>query len=165
MSPRLLAGIATGVMAVAMILQIVGVATPSWVSGKVQQGATSSAGLWRICATAQDKEACVDWPVVPDWLDASRAFGILSLLLMIAASGLGVFASMKHDSRGVLLLAAVSGGLGALCSLISFGVFAGEKDDSFPNVFDYDYSFGLCVVAAVLGCIGSVICLVTYFWN
>ena len=41
--------------------------------------------------------------------------------------------------------------------MVSFAVFAGKVFDSFLDVGDLGYSFGLCIVAAILG--GAAACL------
>ncbi|XP_076456742.1 uncharacterized protein LOC143291042 [Babylonia areolata] len=163
METRKMMEMCTSFVLIAMILQIVGVATPSWMSGEIRQGVSSRAGLWRICAEAYDVEECVDWPTVPEWLDATRALGVLALLLMAASSGLSVFVLIKPDNRLTVTLATICCGLGAACSVTSFGVFVGKEDEQFPTeVYSYDYSFGLCVAAAAMGCIGSVLFLALF---
>ncbi|XP_076456925.1 uncharacterized protein LOC143291140 [Babylonia areolata] len=158
MAPRAIVMAGTGVVALAAILQIVGVATPSWIS------ATENVvhfGLWRYCAkaTVDGDDTCIAFPDEPSWLLASRAMGIVAIVSMLSAAGFGAIILVKPDKEVLGLRISPSfSSIGASTSIISFAIFAGKFSDVFAqdsSILHFDYSFGLCVAAAILSAIAG----------
>lgn len=64
------------------VLQIVAISLPDWLSFSNGQGKVT-AGFWSTCISTDLTKVCVKNDLEFDWLDASRAFSILCLLLII----------------------------------------------------------------------------------
>ncbi|KAK7092130.1 transmembrane protein 47-like [Littorina saxatilis] len=135
-------------MGVALLFQIVGVATAGWLTQN-----TVGYGLWSVC---DDNGNCVDYTIIPDWFDAVRTFGILGLLVIIGAVVVGVLI-MFMENQHLALIAAVISFVAAVCLLIEFAVFAGEHEEIFGSTLDYGYSFALTIVAFLL-CLAGGVC-------
>ncbi|XP_076456926.1 uncharacterized protein LOC143291141 [Babylonia areolata] len=163
--PHMIILIAGGAVGLALILQIVGAATPGWATKEVSTRVhgivvtiDASIGLWKscqgdVCATISFGRA-VD---LPAWFNACRAFSILGILVMaasLACTALICFLSDKAKMFALVAMAAAAAGAG--CTLIEFAVFAGENPWTSSLDFDLGYSFGLTIVACLL-CVASTL--------
>ncbi|KAK7463935.1 hypothetical protein BaRGS_00038072, partial [Batillaria attramentaria] len=122
---------------VALIFQIVGLATTGWTSGRtaVQSG--------------------FGFVTVDDWLEACRAFSIIGLLVIVGSLVVGVLICFM-DNKMLPMIAAILAFVAAFCLLIEFAVFAGEYEDAVGDA-DLGYSFALTIVAFLL-CIAAGVC-------
>ncbi|KAK7459686.1 hypothetical protein BaRGS_00038989 [Batillaria attramentaria] len=144
---------------VALIFQIVGLATTGWTSGRtaVQSGfgfvtVDVDRGLWSACSGS----SCADYSGdLPDWLEACRAFSIIGLLVIVGSLVVGVLICFM-DNKMLPMIAAILAFVAAFCLLIEFAVFAGEYEDAFGDA-DLGYSFALTIVAFLL-CIAAGVC-------
>lgn len=142
-----------GCALVALILQIVGVATPEWISAETQLGDMTQ-GLWEFCraGSCAKLEDLLYWET-PSWLEAVRAFGILAIFAIFACLVCVALICLMSDKPVFGLFAPIAAAAGAFCCLIAFAVFAGESSSS-----DYGYSFALVIVAFLL-CIAAAVLL------
>nr|KAG5685660.1 hypothetical protein BaRGS_032429 [Batillaria attramentaria] len=145
---------AAGCAFIALILQIVGVAAVGWASDQLY-GGTSQDGLWKICGMVQGISLCTDWPAVPSWLEAVRAFGILGILAMAACVACIIPITFMSDKQIFGLLApgaAIAG---------EFSVYASETADrAESSTYSYEYCFALTIVACALCVIAAVLFMI-----
>ncbi|KAL8610664.1 hypothetical protein ACOMHN_047233 [Nucella lapillus] len=142
--PHITILIAGGAVGLALLFQIIGLATPGWVVNGL-----GHAGLWRSCA----RGGC--FPVgVPAFMKACRAFGILGVLAMAGSLACAALICFMSEVKVFSLVAIAAAASGAFCALIEFAVYAGEFS-AYSNYFGY--SFALTVVAFVLCGVASVL--------
>ncbi|XP_033751725.1 uncharacterized protein LOC117335677 [Pecten maximus] len=159
--------IALVILPLALILHIVGLATPSWSAISVSVAgvsASQSIGLWSTCGTTAGNTECVSFDDVPnlevsDWLKACRAFGIIGVLAVAAAAILAVLCTValsKDSHKIAYILATVIAFVGAAACILSCIIWAGKVDDLIAGL-DLSYSFALSIVAGVLAGIGGIL--------
>eukprot|EP00745_Piridium_sociabile_P037219 TRINITY_DN6747_c0_g1_i3.p1 TRINITY_DN6747_c0_g1~~TRINITY_DN6747_c0_g1_i3.p1 ORF type:complete len:159 (-),score=31.67 TRINITY_DN6747_c0_g1_i3:53-529(-) len=137
--PHITILIAAGVVGLALLFQIIGVATPGWI---VVSASDYKSGLWESCVGGR----CTKFDDVGDSAKACRAFGILGIFAMAASFACGLLICFMSDMKIFTLLAPLAAAAGAFCAMIEFAVYAGEAD----STKYLDYSFALTVVAFVL---------------
>ncbi|XP_076456927.1 uncharacterized protein LOC143291142 [Babylonia areolata] len=176
--PHAIILVAGGVVGLALILQIVGLATPAWVTFELTypvlgvQTVSYNIGLWKVCASGNCRKISFSSPTfgdddddddVPDWLNACRAFGILGVLAMAASLFCAVLTCVMSDKAKMFtLVAAGVAAVGAVCSMIEFAVYAREEpylNQSSQHV-SLGYSFILSVVAFVLAVVAVALFIV-----
>ncbi|XP_076456936.1 uncharacterized protein LOC143291145 [Babylonia areolata] len=170
--PHAIILVAGGVVGLALILQIVGLATPAWTTyEEVRHRFSYESGLWNMCVN----DICLkislskrifgkgDDDDVPDLLYACRAFGILGVLEMAASLACAVLTCFMSDKAKMFtLVAAGAAAVGAVCSLIEFAVYAGKEPFLNQSFLDHrlGYSFALTVVAFVLAVVAVALFIV-----
>ncbi|ESO93569.1 hypothetical protein LOTGIDRAFT_161675 [Lottia gigantea] len=128
---------------VALVLDVVSVATPHWQSGS---------GLWQVCETVGSVTTCTSINGASDKFQTVRAFAVIGVLLGAAALGLLVLFICRYTQRRVKVVIISLSGLAALCTLIGFCIYT-----SIGGGGSYEYSFILNVVSAVLYVIVAVL--------
>jgi len=132
---------------VALILHVVGFATPGWIGNSV-----AHSGLWQSCY----KSTCGNIKITNHKFRAVRAMECLALICYIVAAVLGVLAILKLGLRkkanklmGLLVLV---GFVFAIIGVIIYGV-------TYKN--NLYYSFGLTIVAFIIAFVAGLLAL----WN
>lgn len=138
---------------VALIFQIIGLATTGWSEIKA---ADYGVGLWKTCTGSKCDTYSTD--NIPDWLNAVRAFGILGILAIGACLVAGILICFS-ENKILPMLAMIIAFVAAFCIMIEFAVYAGERNKTANVGFatDYGYSFALTIVAFVL-CLAAGVC-------
>ncbi|KAL3891559.1 hypothetical protein ACJMK2_003817 [Sinanodonta woodiana] len=149
--------VALGCLALTLILDIVALALPSWLT--IQN---VSFGLWKYCIllpTGEDK--CDEYIVLQAYLKATRALIILGLLLMAAAIAMAVLKIFVMKDKKFLFLgasaSAISAGGLTLIGTIVYGVKA-EEDYTKDAVLDA--GFRLAVVAGVIPIVAGILFII-----
>ncbi|XP_048781320.1 uncharacterized protein LOC125683866 [Ostrea edulis] len=148
----------------AVIFQIIGLASPYWVTGDTTN-LKFNLGLWKLCVegfSRMEVSECYDikHAKLGDWFKAVQALsimGLLSLLLAVVMVVLKLF--VLKDSKAVIFVAIGASFAGAVFILISIAVFADKinelnsKSDSDLN-FHYHFAFALSIMGmlAAIGC-------------
>ncbi|KAK7091668.1 hypothetical protein V1264_009324 [Littorina saxatilis] len=139
-----------GAASIALVFQIVGVATASWVTAD-SDVIDARSGLWKTCSGIF---GCLSYGSdVPDWMNACRAFGILGILLLVVCCLMGVLSCFSDNDKLPLMAAVVSFAAG-LCVLIEFALYADKVD--IGAGFKYGYSFALTVTACILAVVAGI---------
>ncbi|KAK7091665.1 hypothetical protein V1264_009321 [Littorina saxatilis] len=131
---------------VALLFQIVGVATPEW-----SVVDTISRGLWKSCKN----DVCTTYSSdidFPDWFEACRAFGILGVLVLVGCLVVGILILFMEFDK-LPIIATILAFVGAFCILIEFAVYAGESGAESDQ---YGYSFALTIVAWILAIVAGI---------
>lgn len=144
----------------AFICQLIGLASPYWISFEIL-GIKAHSGLWKSCAIVKllDIDECADYEIITDWLKAVRAtsiMGFISLLVALVMTILKLF--FLKDMKPALFAAIGTAFIGALFILISIAVYAAKTGElTSHSVFEYHFAFVFCILAmlAALGA-GSV---------
>ncbi|KAL3891546.1 hypothetical protein ACJMK2_003805 [Sinanodonta woodiana] len=144
--------VALGCSALALILDFVALALPSWSTIH-----NASLGLWKVCR--EDK--CDEYIVLQAYLKATRALIILGLLLMAAAIAMAVLKIFVMKDKKFLFLgasaSAISAGGLTLIGTIVYGVKA-EEDYTKDAVLDA--GFRLAVVAGVIPIVAGILFII-----
>ncbi|KAL8623351.1 hypothetical protein ACOMHN_054935 [Nucella lapillus] len=151
--PHIFILVGAAIVGLALLLQIIGFATPIWATRMVQ-GDTLELGLWGACR----KGYCQSYAAVADSLEAVRAFGILAILALVGSLACAVLTCFMAGKKIIPLVAFICAVVAAFCILIEFAVFAGEAGSNVT----YGYSFGLTIVAWLLSIAGAVLLFLGY---
>ncbi|XP_048727491.1 uncharacterized protein LOC125645736 [Ostrea edulis] len=142
----------------AVIFQLIGLASPYWVTADTATTKTNS-GLWRTCTEGVQTglTTCVDTKDIfldNDWLEAAQAMGILAFLALLVAVVTTILKLFVMKDKKPLLFAAIGSSFaGALFILISISVYADNLNDMFSSrSFDYAFAF----VFSILGMIVAI---------
>ncbi|XP_076456931.1 uncharacterized protein LOC143291143 [Babylonia areolata] len=157
--PHAIILVAGGVVGLALLFQIVGLATPGWTTWEPFLGLPEgNEGLWEKCFGDNCAKFTGD---IPDWFSACRAFGILGVLAMAASLICAVLTCFMSDKAKMFtLVAAGAAAVGAVCSLIEFAVYAGKDPFLSSQHISLGYSFALTVVAFVLAVVAVALFIV-----
>lgn len=147
----------------AVILDIIGTAIPFWWS--VKSGYTLySYGLFtsKVCVAIQGISSCASYgSIASDWIKATRAMMILSILALSAGIFLAVlFGFVKKEMKILALGAALSTAAGAGLALLGVIIFVTniKKTVDSGNVY---IGFGLVIVAILMSVGASVMMLIS----
>ncbi|KAK7091673.1 lens fiber membrane intrinsic protein-like [Littorina saxatilis] len=157
--PPIFSLVAMGCAGVGLIFQIVGVATPGWVTA---DSADVERGLWKICVNS----VCGDISAVydatgtkePAFYGACRAFGILGVLALAGCLAVGALTCFMEMDK-LPLFAAILGFVAGVCILIEFAVYAGEIPTMTGT--SYGYSFALTIIAWLLAMAAGALFIVS----
>lgn len=133
---------------VALIFQIIGLATTGWLEIKAFD---YGQGLWELCSGSDCQTISTGDGL--EWLDAVRAFGILGILAIGACLIAGILVCFS-ENKILPMIAMIIAFVAAFCIMIEFAVYAGEGGNA---GYDYGYSFALTIVAFVL-CLAAGAC-------
>ncbi|KAK3582730.1 hypothetical protein CHS0354_039772 [Potamilus streckersoni] len=147
-----------------LIIELIGFAIPFWyaISGP---DVIVYTGLWMGCVKRGITVECghIEDKELPDWFRAVRAFSTLSWLFFLAALVLVlVFMFLMYSKKIVYLIVVCLSFAGAFCALISFAVFVGRSADEAKE--HLSASFGLTIVAFILGLITGVLGILDFSW-
>ncbi|XP_069134021.1 uncharacterized protein [Argopecten irradians] len=160
--------VALFILPLALILQIVGLATPNWssVSGS-RSGITVTAnvGLWKACSSISNTGSeCVTYPDVLDWMKSSRAFAIIGMLGVAAAAILEALCTIvlnKASHKMAYILATVTAFIGAAAIILSVIIWGVNNDElgttADGSPYDLSWSLFISIVGGVLSGIGGVL--------
>ncbi|XP_033751726.1 claudin-18-like [Pecten maximus] len=154
--------IAFVILPLALVLQIAGLATPSWssITASIKGvSASQSIGLWATCATEAGKSQCVSYTDVEDWLKVCRAFAIIGMLAVAAAAILEVLCTValsKDSHKIAYILATIIAFVGAGACILACIIWAAKVGDVLSGL-DLSYSFALSIVAGGLSGIGGIL--------
>ncbi|XP_060066731.1 uncharacterized protein LOC132547015 [Ylistrum balloti] len=154
--------IALVVLPLALILHIVGLATPHWSSHSVtEQGITIGAvvGLWKGCLSENGASQCTSYDDVPGWLNGCRAFGIIGVLAVAAAAileALCTIALSKDTHKIAFILSTITAFVGA-GSIILCAIIWAAKASDLSSTGDLAWSFGLSIAGGVLAGLGGLL--------
>ncbi|XP_069133574.1 claudin-4-like [Argopecten irradians] len=158
--------IALVIFPIALILQIVGLATPNWssVSATISgQTITQSNGLWAVCASSNGEKQCQNYDIVEDWVVACRAFAIIGMATVAAAAILEVLCTValsKSSHKIAYILDVIIAFLGAGAVILACIIWAAKISDSGASAglsLELSYSFGLSIAAGLLSGIGGIL--------
>lgn len=155
--PHVLILVGAAVTALALLLQIVGFATPAWITGtsiiRIQSSTITvdfNSGLWSFC----NGDKCQDFDLSVDWLKAVRAFGVLGILAFVGSVVCAVLTCFFPGQKLFPMVAGVAAAAASVCIMIEFAVYAGEIQ---VGSLDFGYSFALTIVAFLLGIVAAVL--------
>jgi hypothetical protein len=151
------------VLGIALLLHIIGVATPEWVVGISNLNQRWNQGLWKICV-----ESVCD--TIPEYavlgkLKVVRAFAIIAVLLGATAGALlsiNVLFSLKgNPPHRLLAIGSLAASFAALVSII-ISVAVWGSLVKLGGGITFGYSFALCIVGGILMTIGCSIAFAGY---
>ncbi|CAH1251575.1 CLDN7 [Branchiostoma lanceolatum] len=148
---RLLVG-GVGSSLLGCVLYVVGIATTAWLS-EGHEGQKIDAGLWLTCLTQSGVTICSAYPGIGDLtgaFNATRAFAVIGLLLLLLGTAVACFAAKKNSNKlkivgGALIVAA------GICGVMAAAIYTGNSQTNTAPGFSvpYGYSFYLTWVQAV----------------
>ncbi|XP_061164959.1 protein NKG7-like [Saccostrea echinata] len=150
--------IALVLTAVAVICQLIGLASPYWVAYE-SPSINAHSGLWKVCfeIIRTEKTECQDIETMEDWFKAVRAMSILGFLVLLVPVVLLLLKLFVLKEQKQLLLAAIGAAFaGALFILISIAVYSGKKNEMFASSIsiNFHFAFVFCIIG-MLAAIGS----------
>lgn len=145
------------------LLEIIGMASPYWVSAsETIQGIKFNLGIWTSCFLT----ICQNITDAPGWLNGVRALEILGMLAIIVASvctALSIFMSSESMQRMGKIVAVVTSFVAAAFIIVGVAIYAAKLVSLDPSNGALDllhylsWAFGLCIAAAILSGIGGVL--------
>ncbi|KAK3585000.1 hypothetical protein CHS0354_024912 [Potamilus streckersoni] len=155
--------VALGCSALALILDIVALALPNWVSSS-----NINYGLWKFCSTISNRENnCMDLTNgihgadLSGFIIATRALTIIGLLLLVAAIAMAVLKIfIIKDKLFLSLGAAASANAAGGLTLIGVIVFAVKTNESSVNADILGAGFRLAVVAGVIPIVAGIMFII-----
>lgn len=144
---------------VAIIFQIVGLSSVGWVRFDSELGDFNDGmiGLWKAC----NDRGCMDIPLVPAWLGAVRAFGILATLACITCLAAMVTSFFVRRFKIIGLLTPIAAVVAACFELLEVAIFGGMTGSRIEN--SSKHSFSYCLPLTVIALILSVVASVVFF--
>ncbi|OWF56761.1 uncharacterized protein LOC110459277 [Mizuhopecten yessoensis] len=155
--------IALILLPLALILHIVGIATPNWSSYSASSGAVSTSlsyGLWKLCVEVNGVSECANYPNVQDWVKACQAFGIIGVLAVAGAAILEVLCTIvlsKATHKVAFIAAAITAFVGAASIILSAIIWSAKVTEFGNTELDLSWSFGLSITGGVLAGIGGIL--------
>ncbi|XP_076456934.1 uncharacterized protein LOC143291144 isoform X2 [Babylonia areolata] len=148
-------------MALAFVLEVVGLAAPGWCSLWVGEKGVTMVGLWEFCYelpnfTCEDLENL--WPI-QSWLEGCRAMGVLAVLVQGACLTSVLLLSLFRRFHFFFAVAAWTALSSAMLIFTEFSIFVGAvemKKNTMGRDFYYQYAFVLTIVAFVLSLLAAV---------
>ncbi|XP_078320945.1 epithelial membrane protein 1-like [Crassostrea virginica] len=154
-SKFLLAGLV--LISCAVIFQLIGLASPYWITFNVGSLVEVYMGLWKYCteiiqlkvSTCQDSTENIS----EGWFSSVKAMTILGLLALLVALGMTIMKMfVLKDSKVALFVAVGTAFAGAVFILISIAVFAVKVNDQLEGLeFSYHFGFAFCILAMLAG--------------
>ncbi|OWF56760.1 uncharacterized protein C16orf52 homolog [Mizuhopecten yessoensis] len=154
---------ALAVFPLALILHIVGLATPSWATNSGSSGGISfrvTAGLWKQCNTVHGETECIIYPQPEDWQKACQAFGIIGVLAVSAAAileGLCTVLLTKSKHKIFFIATTLLAFLGAGSIILTAIIWAAKIFELQLTDLVLSWSFGLSIAGAVLSGVGGIL--------
>ncbi|XP_019632939.1 PREDICTED: claudin-11-like [Branchiostoma belcheri] len=159
---RLLVG-GIGCSFLGLVVYVVGIATTAWLS-VAQSGAEDKVGLWQECVYNPQfgRTICIgttDISRLPAAFNASRAFTVIGIMLLIPGLALACFTLKKNSNK----FKKIGGGMiiaGGVCGIIAAACFTGYAVNLFQTSgvpVPFGYSFYLTWVQAVFTIMGGAI--------
>jgi len=146
---------------VSVVMTIISLAGPDWVSVQSYTGEFKSWGLWWDCWKAKGSfQICIN----ADWLAACAALVFMALISALMATGVGAW-GMKAKQRRPYVIAGLLCGLSSILQIITLVIypvkFTSEVRDNTSTrqetaSFHFDWTYGVAW-GAVIFLIGSAI--------
>uniref|UniRef100_A0A194AND6 Uncharacterized protein n=1 Tax=Pinctada fucata TaxID=50426 RepID=A0A194AND6_PINFU len=160
----LLSKVALFVLPVGCLFVIIGTATNSWYSYSLGISQSTTSGLWKGCVDS----TCVSFNgEIPDYLKATRAFAILSILIAVGGTAIIVVAILKNESKPLQILAIVLPAVSAVCAFIAVGVYGVEYESQIPDsakdIIKLSWSFALTAVGGCIEAAAAVVFAIGFF--
>lgn len=134
----------------ALVFQIIGLASPYWISYKGIGSANTYSGLWKTCTEIQ-KTTCTDIADKEDWMEAVQAMSILGFLVLVVAVVMTVLKLfVMKDNKPVLFAGIGTSFAGGIFILIAVAVYAAKTNDLLDKLnveFDYHFAFAFSIIA------------------
>lgn len=145
------------VTGIALLFCIISTAIPYWWSSD-----NVNIGLFRLCADTLLGNKCADLDDSADWLNATRAMMILSILSLGGSVLLAIlFGFILKDKQIIAIGAAFMSFAGAVLALLGVIIFAAKfPDDVYDLVYgegSFHASFGLAIIALIAAFVGGAI--------
>ncbi|XP_065940506.1 epithelial membrane protein 2 [Magallana gigas] len=136
----------------ALVFQIIGLASPYWISYKGFGSANAYSGLWKTCTEIQ-KTTCTDIADKEDWMGAVQAMSILGFLVLVVAVVMTVLKLfVMKDNKPVLFAGIGTSFAGGIFILIAVAVYAAKTNDRFDKLnieFDFHFAFAFSIIAMI----------------
>ncbi|KAK7089727.1 uncharacterized protein [Littorina saxatilis] len=151
--------------AVAIISQIVSIATPNYMSDVSTDSVYEKIGLFYWC----DGRDCQKVPseTFPSWAETVQVLAIVALIGLVFALVTGIASICSHSNYYILnIVAAVIVFLAAFFIMVEFSFFVAEKKTDpllMRDNFRLGYSFFFSITAFLLSLAGGVFFILTLF--
>ncbi|XP_046342989.1 uncharacterized protein LOC124123847 [Haliotis rufescens] len=154
-----LSKVGLGLAGAALLFDVIGFATDSWMTGSLNSGFIGSIdlsmGLFKRCAAA----VCVSMDTDEDWLKGTKALVILGFLLGLGSLAvIIVYLFFKTDQMlfktvGLALSFAAAG-----FTIIGIIVFAAKGTEEYKTM-NLSWSFALTIIGGLLYCATGIVLL------
>ncbi|KAK3106459.1 hypothetical protein FSP39_020460 [Pinctada imbricata] len=171
---HILSKVALACLPIGCLFVIIGTATDNWYSYTLDSLGVSqsySSGLWKVCfesiCASIDEGVAGLRVTVPAYMQATRVFAILSILLAAGGTTVMVLAIIRNEYKPLQIFAIVAPACAALCAFIAVAVYGGEYESNIPAVakqlIKLSWSFALTVVGGFIDAFSAVLFSVSFF--
>ncbi|CAG2196187.1 unnamed protein product [Mytilus edulis] len=135
---------------VALIIDIVGFASPYWFY-KTYNGIASKAGLWKTCAPD-----CVNTENPQSWQEAVQAMEVLGFICLLVALVVLILKLFVMKDKQMLKWVVIGSLVGAaIFILIGVCIYVGEAEKLLKE--NIHFAFAFVIIAAVLAIVAAVL--------
>ncbi|XP_061166568.1 uncharacterized protein LOC133175449 [Saccostrea echinata] len=145
----------------ASILQLIGLASPYWISDENSIDLESSsspryAGLWKTCKCRDTGDFLKNFDISKHQLRFAQAMSILGFSALVFASVLTILklCFLKHV-KPVLIVASISAFVGAASIIVSIGLFANDVNNKKLYRYEYHFAFAFCILAMLVAMVSG----------
>ncbi|XP_062603493.1 uncharacterized protein LOC134265263 [Saccostrea cucullata] len=136
----------------AVIFQLIGLASPYWISYDIIIFKINS-GLWKTCSKVilTGNTECIDVELTDyDWFKAVRAMSILGFLVLVVAAIMTVLKLfVLKDMKPILFVAIGTAFAGVNVMFEEISVYAAKMNDLLIIDFDYHFAFAFSIIGMI----------------